>query len=288
MRAIFHRIVISVGIAMALFLFAPKAHALIWNLDLQTEAQIFTGVDYKEFTGSFTNTNGRTYFATQFDNVFENTNNYKFAVFSVMSLSYYTTNGVITPNYAQITPGGSTTHLFDDYTQTDIYLSTQRIILYGDFGGAWSNCEWQNNYLVCPINPGQKYNRLAFWFESSSDVSLHYRIAFAPTVQLYNPYGVSSSDIQNQTDAIQNSDAPSDATYNNDYSTQSYDQAESSVNSSMNVDVSNFIFNPSQWINAFNWIWQTLTSFVQINGKVFATITSFLTFSFVGLVIGRS
>ena len=284
MRAIFHRIAICVAITVALFLFVPKAHALTWNLDLKEEALIFTGVDYKEYSGSFTNTDGRAYFAVQFDNVYQNTNNYKYAVFSVMSILFYSNKGILVPGTTL--PGGTTLNY--DFTNSSTYLSTQRIILYGDYGGAWSNCEWQNNYLVCPINPGQKYNRMAFWFESNSSVDLYYRIAFAPTVQLYNLYGVSSSDIQNQTDAIQNSDAPSDATYNNDYSTQSYDQAESSVNSSMNVDVSNFVFNPSQWINAFNWIWQTLTSFVQINGKVFATITSFLTFSFVGLVIGRS
>lgn len=286
MSAIFHRIIICVGLSIALFLFVPKVDALTWDLDLKGETQIYNNVSYKQTAGYFGD-NGVFDFTFNFDNVYENTNNYKFAVFSIMSLSYYNDNGVITPNSAS-TPGGGGTVLFYDYTSNDFYTANQRIVLYGDYGGAWSNCEFQNNYLVCPINPGQKYNKLTFFYESSSTLRLRYRVALAPTMQLYNPYGISLSDVQHQTDQIMNTDEQASATYNNDYSTQSYDQAESSVNSSMDVDVSNFVFNPSQWIHAFNWIWQTLTSFVQINGKVFATITSFLTFSFVGLVIGRS
>ena len=286
MSAIFHRIIICVGLTIALFLFVPKVDALTWDLDLKGETQIYNNVSYKQTAGYFGD-NGVFDFTFTFDNVYHNTDNYKFAVFSIMSLSYYNDNGVITPNTAS-TPGGGGTVLFYDYTSNDFYTATQRIVLYGDYGGAWSNCEFQNNYLVCPINPGQKYNKLTFFYESSSTLRLRYRVALAPTMQLYNPYGVSSSDMQQQTDTIMNTDEQASSTYNNDYSTSSYDQAESSVNSSMDVDVSNFVFNPSQWIHAFNWIWQTLTSFVQINGKVFATITSFLTFSFVGLVIGRS
>lgn len=224
LRYIIKKIIIGVAIAIIVFLLKTQVFALSWNLDLQSEALIFSGVDYKEFTGDFTNTDGRTYFALQFDNVYQNSNNYRYAVFSVMSIFFYSDQGVLLPGTTL--PGG--TNLTYVYTSHNTYLSTQRIILYGDYGGAWSNCEWQNNYIVCPINPGQKYNRMAFWFESNANMNLTYRIAFAPTVQLYNPLGVTSSQ-QEQTN--QKLDQ-----INSSIQSQTQDQQD---NSDANVDVSN-------------------------------------------------
>ena len=223
-RYIIKKIIIGVAIATIVFLLKTQVFALSWNLDLQGEALIYDGVDYKEFTCSFVQTNVRTYFSTQFDKVYENSNNYRYAVFSVMSIFFYTTDEVLVPGTTL--PGG--TNLNYDFTNGHTYLSTQRIILYGDYGGAWSNCEWQNNYIVCPINPGQKYNRMAFWFESNSSIDLYYRIAFAPTVQLYNPLGVTSSQ-QEQTN--QKLDE-----INSSIQSQTQDQQD---NSDANVDVSN-------------------------------------------------
>lgn len=82
-------------------------------------------------------------------------------------------------------------------------------------------------------------------------------------------------------------DADASKTFPSDYDTTDYVNAEQSISSVMDVDVSSLTWNPLTWINAFTWIWATLTSFVQINAKVFATITGFLTFSFVGLVLNR-
>lgn len=82
-------------------------------------------------------------------------------------------------------------------------------------------------------------------------------------------------------------DEPASKDFPSDYDTTDYDNAEQSISNSLDVDVSGLTWDPTTWIYAFNWIWQTLTSFVQINAKVFATITGFLTFSFVGLVLNR-
>lgn len=226
LRYIIKRIIIGVAIAMILFLLKSEVFALSWDLDLQTESQIYNNVDYKQIAGYFGD-NGVYNFTFTFDNVYQNSNNYKFAVFSIMSLSYYNDNGVITPNTAA-TPGGGGTVLFYDYTSNDFYSANQRIVLYGDYGGAWSNCELQNNYLVCPINPGQKYNKLTFFYESSSTLRLRYRVALAPTMQLYNPYGISSAQ-QDQTnqklDEIKSS-----------IQSQTQDQQD---NGDANIDVSN-------------------------------------------------
>ena len=281
MRAIFHRIVICVAITIALFLFVPKAHALSWDFSVIKE-QLFVWNDFKHTSLDARSNDTNITRQLNFTTPFTNSNNHHFAVFTL-------TGGIVVRYLDNV----SNVYNFDMFGN---YVN--RINLVSD-NSAWSTCELQNNLLVCPISPGAHYTSLWFFLNggvssaSNSGTTVHLDFTVNNAVDLYDSllYNFSSDfnqTIQNQTDAIQNSDAPSDATYNNDYSTQSYDQAESSVNSSMDVDVSNFVFNPSQWINAFNWIWQTLTSFVQINGKVFATITSFLTFSFVGLVIGRS
>ena len=94
--------------------------------------------------------------------------------------------------------------------------------------------------------------------------------------------------IQASNTELLDADADATHTYNNDYSTSDYDQAESSMNQNLDVDVSDFTFDPTQWAHSFSYIWSLVTAFVTINNRVFATITGFLTLSFVGLVIGRS
>ena len=107
------------------------------------------------------------------------------------------------------------------------------------------------------------------------------------TVSFYNILSPALA-IQQQTEDIQNTDSPADHTYNNDYSTTDYDSAESNMNSHLDTDVSGLNFDPTSWTDTFSYIWDLVTDFLRISNKVFITITTFLTFSFVGLVIGRS
>ena len=101
------------------------------------------------------------------------------------------------------------------------------------------------------------------------------------TAQIINSINISNAELLD-------ADAVATHTYNNDYSTSDYDQAESSMNQNLDVDVSDFTFDPTQWAQSFSYIWSLVTAFFTINNRVFATITGFLTLSFVGLVIGRS
>lgn len=83
-------------------------------------------------------------------------------------------------------------------------------------------------------------------------------------------------------------DAPASKDFNNDYSTQAYDQAHDSLHDYFVDNSGNtFTIDFTQWHNVFAWLFAKLTQFVQLNAKVFAMITGYLTFSFVGLVFNR-
>lgn len=150
-------------------------------------------------------------------------------------------------------------------------------------------CEFQNNFIVCPVSDSGSYYDLRIYYSRFSDTGggvNKFSFTLSNVANLViTDFG---SAIDSQTEDLENMDEQASATYNNDYSTNSYDQAEQSMNQNLNVDVSSFTFNPLSWSRSFGWIWDTVDDFVNINAKVFLTITTFLTFSFVGLVIGRS
>lgn len=194
--------------------------------------------------------------------------------------------------------------------ELDIPLYNFSVVLVSN--GLWSTCYISNNSAICPIsaNTGQFTQLRVYQTDSSSYISsfgnarLNIRINnYADIFVVDNDksllYGIvnwlnriyqnmSSTAIQQQTQDILDSDASASATYNNDYSTTAYDSAEASMNQNLDQDVSGFNFNPLDWSRSFSFIWGTVTDLVQINSKVFLMITTFLTFSFVGLVIGRS
>lgn len=95
------------------------------------------------------------------------------------------------------------------------------------------------------------------------------------------------SKILSQTEELLDADADASNVYNNDYSNPEWEDAEDNLDSYVDIDLSDLAFDPTQWINGFTYFWSLCTSFVQLNAKVFATITAFLTFSLVGLVLGR-
>lgn len=197
----------------------------------------------------------------------------------------------------------------------DIPLYNFSVVLVSS--GSWSTCFIDSNMAICPISADtgnftalriyqpnsnsliSSYSnaKLTFRINNYADVFIldNYSDEFYGIVnwlsRIYSNMNTSSNigtAIQDQTDDILDSDEPASATYNNDYSTTDFDSAESSMDQHINVDVSNIIFDPTRWAFAFSYIWGLVTSFVQLNAKVFATITGFLTLSFVGLVIGRS
>lgn len=93
------------------------------------------------------------------------------------------------------------------------------------------------------------------------------------------------------TTQILDADAPADFSYYHSYDTSDFDSAESDMMDSINpddTDLSEIVFDRQSWAPSFTFIWNTITSFVQANVKVFLAITTYLTLSFVGLVIGRS
>lgn len=281
MRVIFKRIIFGVVFGMALFFLNINAYALTLDGSIADETQIFNSNVYTSIDAN--NSNSPHSVSKIFDINYSNSSNHDYMIFplvGVMFQRYFQDGTVVNSSNGQ-----------QDYFSNRILNQFISIKLIPT-AGQWVSCEMQNNFIVCPMLPNVTYKGLEFILSNpflSSNDTFYLTLTLNRYAWIYDKDNkIVANAIQQQTDDIQNSDAPASATYNNDYSTQSYDHAESSVNSSMNVDVSNFVFNPSQWISAFNWIWQVLTSFVQINGKVFATITSFLTFSFVGLVIGRS
>lgn len=263
MRDILKRIFIGVAIGMALFFLKTEVFALSWDLEVKQQITIFNTTPVTCSWSTPTNA-GQAVCRKDFTSSYTNSNGYNFMVIP------------FTLAYSQwgLTPGEA----------SNAYSSFRAVLRSNT---TWSTCEIQNNFLVCPLIKGLTYTGIQIYTTSVVD-SILYEVNFNNTADMYNFPTNASSAIQQQTDDILDSDSPADATYNNDYSTTDYDTAESNMNQNLDTDVSSFIFNPAQWVNAFNWIWQTLTSFVQVNGKVFATITSFLTFSFVGLVIGRS
>lgn len=266
MRDILKRIFIGVAIGMALFFLKTEVFALSWDLAPKGETFIFNNAKNViiNISSSVTGSYGQVVSRTNFDNSFTNSAGYHFAIIPYTSYS----------NARNLT--GTSPLIVGDPVFSIKLISN----------GEWSTCNYQTNYIVCPIKPNLTYSAIQLYLKQLNyDVAL-YDITFNNSALFMN--SLSQSNIENQTQQILDSDSAASATYNNDYSTTSYDTAESNMNQNLDKDVSSFIFNPAQWINAFNWIWQTLTSFVQINAKVFATITSFLTLSFVGLVIGRS
>lgn len=276
---ILKRIFIGVVIGMSIFFLKTHVFALTYDMEIKDEFFIYN-TSIKQNNLSCTTSNHLCNLSFSFDTSFTNTNGYHFAVFSP--------TGTIYSNFSEYSAedGGGDPESWETSTH-DILSYIQRIVLISS-NGAWSSCELQNNFVVCPIKKNLTYTSLRFTFIGSTGINYVAYITLTNTVQFYNSILVTSSTIEQQTDDILDSDSPASAEYNNDYSTTAYDSAEASMNQNLDQDVSGFNFNPLDWSRSFSFIWGTVTDLVQINSKVFLMITTFLTFSFVGLVIGRS
>ena len=106
------------------------------------------------------------------------------------------------------------------------------------------------------------------------------------TDKLINQFDDFMNIFQNSSDDTLNADADSSFGGNSD-KFDNYNQSESDLINSVDVDISDLGFSTESYIPSFNFVWDNLTEFISANNKVFNLVIGVLTLSFVGLVIGR-
>lgn len=276
MLDIIKRIFIGVCIGMCIFFLKTEVFALSWDLS-EEKSTFFIFSSSPSINHTVQRADSYSYVSKNFDTSFTNSNGYNFAVIPLTYNISYSNTGQIND------VGGNLHNVF--FSGLTAFIP--RIVLVSN--GSWSNCEIQNNLLICPILKDLTYSSIRIYYNGSVYGLSSYTFNFTlnNTVSFYNILSPALA-IQQQTEDIQNTDSPADHTYNNDYSTTDYDTAESNMNSHLDTDVSGLNFDPTSWTDTFSYIWDLVTDFLRISNKVFITITTFLTFSFVGLVIGRS
>lgn len=70
-------------------------------------------------------------------------------------------------------------------------------------------------------------------------------------------------------------------------SVDNYNQAESDLMDSIDVDLDGIGLDLSNYTKPFSWIWQQVDRLLNLNPKVFGCVIAVLTFGFIGLVINR-
>lgn len=310
MRDILKRIFIGVAIGMALFFLKSQVFAATgagWGFDTNR----FEGSLAGAVGTTGVNPNGAQYDVSNIStsnefvnyNIFNGSNtsygvavSYPYRAHISYTVTYYLCFSFNSNTISSVSYGGGTLADFTNSVSSH-YVNSQYVDaalsnnVWGDGAFVSGTCRAYSHTFTFDDDLDFYYwSGLRFNF-SSSTARTFYIIGTNVKSNGIDPDFINFSDvdtaIKDQTDTIMDTDEPASATYNNDYSTQSYDQAEQSISSTLNTDVSSLTWDPTTWVYAFSWIWSTLTSFVQINGKVFATITGFLTFSFVGLVLNR-
>lgn len=276
---ILKRILVGIIVGMSIFFLKTQVFALSWDLDYQTN---FTFNDSVTTTGiQFLTSDSATFKNVNIDFAHEFTSSSSADVFAIP----------ITFQSYVITTDSSNNKL--NYSLSESQVTAY---LYSRTADVVSTCEIQNNFIVCPVLPNHTYYRLQLrmvkpFFLTGSSYYSQFNFVFNLPIaaRLYKTsFSSVSSAVEQQTDEIMNTDEPASATYDNDYSTSDYDSAEQSIHSTIDVDVSSLTFDANTWGGPFHYIWDLVTSFVQVNSKVFSMITGFLTFSFVGLVFNRS
>lgn len=271
---ILKRILVGIIVGMSIFFLKTQVFAL------ETSSfQAYSSNQSGTLSLAVSNNNPRNYVNLTFNNNYTNTEGYDYIQFSVSATLFeaYQYNGAT-----------STSGAF--YHGVPMILGAY---IVGNDTTAY--CESTFSSIKCPIKKGSTYSRLTLYVSTVTNIS---PTATAGSIQYFVDQrimifssevkqGISDS-TQEQTEEILDSDAPASATYDNDYTTDDYDSAEQSIHSTIDVDVSSLTFDANTWGGPFHYIWDLVTSFVQVNSKVFSMITGFLTFSFVGLVFNRS
>lgn len=270
---ILKRIAIGIIVGMSIFFLKTEVFALeTSSVQVYTSNQsgILDIVD-----SSSNQSNPRVYQNLTFNNNYTNSFGYDYMQFNISATLFSTSNNTSS-----------------SYNTTGIPLIMGAYIVGND---TTAYCESTFSSIKCPIKKGSTYSRITIYFStvpkfSSGTSSAAVRYFIDQRVMVFSSEVVQGfgDSTEQQTQDILDSDSPASATYDNDYSTDDYDTAESNMNQNLDQDVSSFTFNPLSWSHSFSFIWDTVTDLVQINSKVFLMITTFLTFSFVGLVIGRS
>lgn len=274
MRDILKRIFIGVAIGMALFFLKTEVFALSWDLS-EEKSSLFIFSSSPSINYTVQRSDSYSFVSKSFDTSFTNSNGYNFAVIPLTYNISYSNTGQIND------VGGNLHNVFSSGLSAFI----PRIVLVSN--GSWSNCEIQNNLLICPLLKNLTYSSIRIYYNGSVYGLSSYTFNFTlnNTVSFYDLLSPALA-IQQQTEDIQNTDSPADNTYNNDYSTSSFDSSSASVNQHTNIDVSSLNLDSSNYSSSWSWLWTTLESFIA-NTKVFLAYIFMLTLGFIALVLGR-
>lgn len=165
----FARLVITLAIAFIIALLSGKVHALSWDLDFQKESKVFDQSKLVQITvtGAPSSSAPLNPVTANFDYNFVNTDDYDFIVIPIS----FTVRG----------KNGTTSS--GDYW-ANIIDSGMRIQLISN--GSWSNCESQNNFLVCPLIDDLTYSGIRFYFTKAYTDDSSYYVTLNSYVSLYN------------------------------------------------------------------------------------------------------
>lgn len=317
------RVAIGVAIGMSLFFLKTQVFATTgdgWGLDLKYDGTLAgrvgsNGVNPSGATYVFTPPGSTSNYSEQYINyqLFTGSStvigvgaNYAYKPFYLYSVTYYLCGSYALNSYTEIfgsggtlsdftssvsshylfssiSGGGLSTNVFGDgafasscrsFTHSFVFNDDSSSYGWSGINMRFSNSNSRTTYILgVDIVP----QGLSTEFYSSTSFSTVLRSALNTVVQ---------QPIEDQTDEIMNTDAPADNTYNNDYSTSSFDTSSASVNQHTNTDVSSFNLDSSNYSSSWSWLWSTLESFIA-NIKVFTAYIFMLTLGFIALVLGR-
>lgn len=281
MRDILKRIFIGVVIGMALFFLKSQVFAMSLDEQFISNVQILNSIT--SYTLPVANGGTGTSQSTQ-------TVTFKSSITPVSGAQYlfipYT--GILVNEVLNESSSSSIANL-NFWIMTQIVNSVQLM----NSNGTSPICTLESNYIVCPVSTSGSYGSLRFMYHTvnvgnNSVADVAYSLSISSYAGFYKLRTTSfESAITNQTNDLLDSDSTANKSYSNDYSNSDWEDAEENLDGYVDVDVSNVVFDPSSWVVAFTYIWGLCTSFVTANTKVFACVTSFLTLSFMGLVLGR-
>lgn len=192
-----------------------------------------------------------------------------------------------------------------DEGSSDLYVGNCSIIRLGtyDFGYSNSQGDMVPDVILYRVHYETERSYLFYFTIRSSkafqlypgrlDYSVLYKSSSIDSVRdeiISNQNSNSQAEIeqaQKNHDDMMNADADSALKDKDTSAVDDYNKAEDDLIGQLDVDTSDVTFDVGSYKDVFSWIWNTITSFLQSNGKVFMAVTSTLILSFVGLVIGR-
>lgn len=269
---------IFIGVAISMSIFFIKSHCFALTLDgtIVTETQVFnSNVIYSRTSSSSNNPDG---IQKIFDFNYSNTANHDYIVFPAIGVLY-------NRNYYT----GSDINNDITFSSFDIFNAFVSIKLIPT-SGQWVSCEFQNNFIVCPMLPNTTYKGLEFIISNyplPSSSELGFSLTLNKYAWIYDK-DIVSKETLNETKKITdtNDQSGNGNSYDNSGVTSNNNKEESLTDGADDL-FDNFDVDLSSNSNAFQFIFQLLTRFVQANAKIFGVILSILSFGFIKLVLGR-